>query len=82
MNPATIQKLREERPEFNELIAFLSSEAAKLNTLDGLDKLTPDDRAIEATARLRAYETLCTILSPLIQTVDNPVGINPKEFVV
>ncbi len=81
MTPQTIQQLQE-RPEFKELLGFLASEASKLNTLEGLDKLTPDDRAVEATARLRAYETLSGILAPLVGGVDNLIGADPKEFVV
>lgn len=82
MNPQTITKLRENIPELRELVAFLKGKAEELNTLYGLDLMTSEDRAIEATARLRAYNTLYGMLAPLIDTPDKQKGVDPKEYAI
>lgn len=82
MNPQTVNKLRENIPELRELIAFLASEANKLDTLQGLDTMPIFERSYEITARLRAKQTIDAILAPLLGDVDNPVGVDPKEYVI
>jgi len=82
MNPKSVIKLRENIPELRELIAFLASEASKENNLDGIDELPADERAIEATVRVRTYKRLLAILAPLIDPVDSGVAPNPAEYVV
>lgn len=45
---------------------FLATEANKLNSLDGMEEMDSAERAVEVTARLRAYETLKSILGVLL----------------
>lgn len=83
MKPETIKRLQENVPELRELIAFLSAEATKLNTLDGvIDFHDPIQLAVAVKARIRAYETISTMLAPLVSPIDKPVGTDPKEFVM
>jgi hypothetical protein len=82
MNPKTVEILTKNVPELKELIAFLQSEAQKLDTLAGISAPTPNDIAVEVLARKRAKETIDAMLAPLLGHVDKPTGINPEEFVV
>lgn len=83
MKPSTVQKLLENIPEVRELVAFLASEAEMENKLDGLDALPADERAIEATVRIRTHKRIVSMLAPLIgtQTLDGG-GTDPSEYVV
>lgn len=84
MNPQSVLKLRENIPELRELIQFLASELAKLNTLDGVAAADSEDMVIarEVRARLIAHHTLQEMLSPLLMETDKTVGVDPSEFVV
>lgn len=83
MKPETIKKLQETVPELRELLAFLASEAAKLNMLDSVPESGSHiDIALEVLARKRAYETLTKMLTPLIGSIESVSGVDPKEFVV
>ncbi len=53
-------------PEGQKLKEFFVSEAAKLNRLDDIKLDDPDEIALEAKSRLKAYETVKEMLSPLI----------------
>lgn len=81
MKPETVQKLKQDVPELRELIAFLASEAEKLNTLEGIDDAIPHGIAVEVLSRKRAYQTLTAMLAPLIGDVQRLVGVDPQEYV-
>ena len=81
MKPESIQKLQQNVPELKELIAFLSSEVQKLNTLDDLADLDVTERHDALSGKLWAYKTLSTMLAPLIGTVPETHGADPSEYV-
>lgn len=82
MKPETIQKLRENVPEFRELLAFLASEAAKLDSLSILDKTLTPDLGAHIVGLRYARDTINAMLAPLLETVDKPTGVNPAEYMI
>lgn len=82
MNPETIKKLRENIPEFLELIAYLTAELSKADSLEGLETLDFKERAYETGVRLRMKERLSAMLAPLVADVDKSLGVNPREYTV
>ena len=81
MNPDTIKALLG-YPEVRQLIAYFKSEADKLNRLSMLDA-TPTENITPHIIGLKyARDAIHAMLAPLIEHVDNPVGVNPEEFVV
>lgn len=84
MSPETVKRLTESVPELQELISFIKSEIAALDTLAGIEELTREgsEIALEVLARLRAKQTLEAILAPLINTPDALLGTDPQDYVV
>ncbi len=72
MNPELAKKLKE-LPEGRALQVFLTSEAAKLNTLEDINATDPDEIALETKARQKAYKTVKEMLSTLFD--DSQFGI-------
>lgn len=81
MSPKTVSKLHEGVPEFKELLAFLTSELAKCDTLEGLGELDFKERAYEITVRLRVKERLAAMLAPLLGVPETLARPNPEEYV-
>lgn len=82
MNPETIKKLREQTPEFKELVAYLAEKAHEMDTLEGLDKLTFTELAYEASVRLKAKKVILDILEPLLRD-NSSIGVSdPLDYVV
>lgn len=82
MSPQTIKKLQENIPELRELIAFLTAEAEELNVIADIHLTSPTEIALEVLARQRAYKTIKDILSPLLDTQETIISIDPSEYVV
>jgi len=82
MNPQTIQKLRSDVPEFQELIVYLAQKAREMDTLEGLEVLEFNARAHEASVRMGVRKAVLDILDPLLR--DNPTidTSDPGEYVV
>ena len=79
MSPQTVQKLKEER----EFIAFMKENIKVLDSLQGLNFMSSDERAVEVTARMRAKDVLENILSPFLDDAhDGPVPVDGSEFAV
>ena len=77
LDPLVAQQLMAEVPEMQALRKHIAEEALKLNSLDGLEDIKDfKERAYEVNSRLRAYQTLLNILSPLI-VADKPLS-TPK----
>jgi hypothetical protein len=66
MNPKTVRKLREGSPEFKELLTYLATQAMEANSLEGLEKMTFQERAYEASVRIKVFNRLKDILAPLV----------------
>ncbi len=81
MKPETIKRLQENIPELKELIGFLASEAAKLNTLDGLEAMTDKEQYEAVNGKIWAYKTITAMLAPLVGVQDTVIGVDPKEYV-
>ena len=60
-----LQNLKE-RPEFKELLKYLSEETLKLNTIADLEGMFGAELLETVHARQEAYKTLKRILEPLI----------------
>jgi hypothetical protein len=82
MRPETIAKLQSNSPEFRELLAFLASEAQRLESWEGLDKLSFHERAYEVTSRMRSVETIKGILGPLLGVTHSLEKPDPTEYVM
>ena len=82
LDPAVAQKLSAEIPELKAFRLFLTAEAMKLNSLQGLAQMPANERAIEVTARLRAFETITAILKPVINISEEIVRTSPSEYVL
>jgi hypothetical protein len=65
MNPNLAKRLMD-LPEGRDLLAFLQSEAQKVNTLDGIDSTNLYEIAVETKARQQAHKALTEMLSPLL----------------
>ena len=77
MSPELAQKLMG-LPEGRELKAFLLSEANKLNRLDDIKFTDPNEIALEAKSRQRAYEVVKEMLSTLLDSSENDI-MNSKD---
>ena len=82
MNPQTVQKLREQTPEFRELIGYLAKKANEINTLEGLNDFPLKERTFELGVRTEVHKRIKEILEPLL--LDNPQveAADPAEYLV
>ena len=82
MNPKTVQKLREETPEFKELIGYLAKKASEINTLEGLGDVPMGELAFKAAVRIGVYERIMDILEPLLKDNSHIDLPDPGEYVL
>ena len=82
MSPETIKKLREQNPEFQELLDYLSQKAHEINTLEGMEKMSFTERAYEAGVRVKTHARIMDILGPLLKDNSGLGASDPADFVV
>ena len=59
-----------DKPEGQELVKFIASEALKLDSVNDIKLDDPLEATIELKARIRAYDKLESILKPLLALKD------------
>ena len=82
MNPATIQKLREQTPELKEFIAYLAQKARECDILEGFEGLSFAETAYEVKVRIRTKKVILDILEPLLKDNSGLETPDPSEYVV
>ncbi len=79
MNNQTLKQLKE-LPIFEELAGYLAQKAIELDSIRNLPEGNPEEIALEAKARQKAFDKLSEILAPLVD-VEKHRPSNPKEYV-
>jgi len=69
MDTEAIKKILD-KPEGQELVKFIASEALKLDSVSDIKLDDPVEATIELKARIRAYDKLESILKPLLALKD------------
>lgn len=78
MDPQVISNLSQS-PEYPKLLSFLLSEAAKLDTIEGLTGATATEIALELKSRQYAHKRLVSILEPLLN-IQKQEAPNKNEY--
>ena len=81
MEPLAAKELME-LPRFREFLAFMATEAEKLNRLDGLDRIPADTLSTEILARAKAYATISAMLAPFSNPQTSAKGLDKNEYAV
>lgn len=80
LDPKLAEALMANMPEMQAFVAHVAEESMKLESFEGLEKISIEERGHEITARMRAKEVLLAIISPLINRQTFTGGSTSKDY--
>ena len=81
LDPKLAKKLME-NSAVRQLVVYIRQEVNRLDSVQGIDSVSPGMVALETKSRQEAIKVLLEILKPLVNSKELGMGVSGKEFTV